>query len=145
MSGLTVSVVPDFGPSVESDRASSGPPPRGIDAVDEPLGGPDSEEFELAGGGSEASTSSSSFQTVEEYDSPRGERSLLVEVAVSAESNGEFRVAANGRLWGPFTGATDFSLPADTAHLFANRVVVEHKSTDGNSTTTQASIVAQEV
>lgn len=142
---LVVTARGRLGPQPARQRPVSAPPARGIDRSDERLGGPDSEEFELAGTGEEASTTSGTFEVVAEYDSPREERSLLVEVAVSAQANGAFRVAANGRLWGPFTGSTDFSLPGDGARLFTNRVVVEHRSTNGNTTTTQASIVVQEV
>jgi hypothetical protein len=142
---LTVGVVPSFGPSVDSDRPTGSPPARGIDRVDETLGGSDSEEFELAGTGDEATTSATTFETVSEYEVSRGQRGLLVEMAVSAESNGEVRLAANGRLWGPYTGAIDIEIPGDEALLYGSRVVVEHRSTDGNSTTTQASIVAKEV
>lgn len=142
---LVVSARPRFGPQLQSDDPVGNVPPRGIDVVDEGLGGANSEEFELAGTGGEATTSSGSFSTVVEYSVPRGERGILVEAAVSAESNGEFRVAANGRLWGPFSGATDFSIDGGNARLFSSRVVIEHKSTDGSATTTQGSIVAKEV
>jgi len=142
---LTVSAVSSFGPQVDPDRATSGPPARGIDQVDEPLGGSDSEEFELAGTGGEATTSAATFETVAEYDVPRGERGLLVSMAASVESNGEVRLAANGRLWGPYSGSLDVEIPGEKAALFGGRVVIEHKSTDGNPTTTRASIVTQEV
>jgi len=144
-SSLVVSARGRLGPQPARQSPVSSPPPRGIDRADEGLGGPDSEEFRLAGTGGEATTASSGFQTVVEYNSPRDIRSLLVEVSVSAESNGQFRVAANGELFGPFNGATDFTLPGDDARLYASRVVVEHKSTDGTSTRTAGSIVVKEV
>lgn len=142
---LTVGVVPSFGPQVDQDRVTGSPPARGIDRVDERLGGPDSEEFELAGTGGEATTSASTYEPVAEYEVSRGQRGLLVSMSASVESNGKVRLAANGRLWGPYSGSIDVEIPGDRALLYGGRVVVEHKSTDGNQTTTKASIVAQEV
>jgi len=142
---LTVGVVPSFGPQVDADRPTAGPPARGLDLVDEDLGGADSKEFELAGTGGEASTTSTAFETVAEYEVDRGQRGLLVSMSASAESNGEVRLAANGRLWGPYSGPVDVEIPGGRSHLYGGRVVVEHRSTDGTNTTTKASIVAQEV
>lgn len=142
---LKVSARPRFGPQIESGDPAGVTPPRGIDLADEPLGGSDSEEFELAGAGGQASTSSSTFQVVAEYEVPRDERALLVEMSASTESNGQVRLAANGVTFGPFSGAVDVSIPGDRGHLYTRRVVVEHKSTDGASVQTQATIIAQEV
>jgi hypothetical protein len=143
--GLKVSVVPSFGPTVRADQPAGAPPARGIDRVDEGLGGADSEEFELAGTGGEDTTSASSYSVVAEYEPPRDERAMLVEASMSIESNGKARIAANGRLFGPYSGGVDISIPGDSALLYARRVAIEHKSTDGNATTTQAAIVAKEV
>lgn len=101
---------------------------------------------EPAGFGTEASTSNTDDVELDSYRVPDGRTARLVEAALSIESNGEASVHVNGRTWGPFTGAVDVSLEFDRAFLPEGAdLLVTHESTDGNSTTTKASVTVREV
>jgi len=136
-------LVKAFPASVDVQRA---PPRSGIERADEPLGEPDRPEFEPTGAGGEASTSSTSDVTLLEFSPDRGQTMLVDEVSVSLESNGKARIALNGVVYGPYTGATDISLQYRGAKLpFGGHIRIKHQSTDGNSTTTKAAITGREV
>jgi hypothetical protein len=99
-----------------------------------------------AGFGEEASTSQQSFQEIAQYTVPAKSLSRLREASLSIESNGEAKVTVSGTTYGPYTGATDVSVPLDPAVLTeGHQVRVFHQSTDGNSTTTLAQLVTLEV
>jgi len=99
-----------------------------------------------AGFGTEASTSSTSSELIEEYQVPAKSLAEVTEVSVSLESNGQATLSVSGVTFGPFTGATDVSVDLSGSTLTAgDRVRVFHESTDGNSTTTLAQVVALEV
>lgn len=99
-----------------------------------------------AGFGTEASTAVQSMQLLDEYQVPPGTAGRLREVALSIESNGEAKVSVSGTIYGPFTGAVDFSIPLDDAVLSPGyEIRVFHQSTDGNTTTTKATAVVLEV
>lgn len=133
-------------PELAESRVLGAPPRRGIEFVDEPLGAPDRPEFSPAGGGSELTTSSTTFQTVEEYEAPRGVTPILREVAASVDSNGEIKIVLGGDQWGPFSGALDFSQEWGRAKLpYGGVVRVLARSISGSSTTATGSIVVTEV
>lgn len=99
-----------------------------------------------AGFGTESSTTNTSFQLLDEYSVPQLTISRMRELALSIEANGEAKVSVAGTTYGPFTGAVDFSVPLEDAVLSQGyQVRVHHRSTDGNSTTTRATVVALEV
>lgn len=99
-----------------------------------------------AGFGVESSTSQQSFQLVDEYEVPALTLARLRELSLSIESNGEAKVSVAGVTYGPYTGATDVSVPLDPAILTEGHLIrVHHQSTDGTSTTTQAQVVVLEV
>lgn len=108
---------------------------------------PDVDELpQPAGFGTEVSTSAQSFTLVDEYTAPPQTLARLREASLSLESNGEARVSVGGVVYGPYTGATDISIPLDPAVLTEGyQVRVFHQSTDGNSTTTKAQLVSLEV
>lgn len=108
---------------------------------------PDVDELpKPAGFGTEASTSAQSFSEVDEYTVPAGALARLREASLSLESNGEARLSVGGTVYGPYTGATDISIPLDPCVLTEGyQVRVFHQSTDGNSTTTKAQLVVGEV
>jgi len=131
----------------DDDReALTAPPRQGIELVDEPRGEADRPEFEPAGTGGEGSTSSSTDVLLLEFEPDREQTFLLDEIAVSLESNGQARIAVNGVVYGPYTGATDVSLPFNGAVLpYGGLVRIRHQSTDSNTTTSKASITGREV
>jgi hypothetical protein len=99
-----------------------------------------------AGFGTEASTSQQSSVEIDEYVVPAGSIAEITEVALSLEANGQATVAASGVSYGPYGGAVDVSVPLEGSRLTpGDRVRVVHQSTDGNSTTTLAQVVALEV
>jgi len=125
--------------------AQDGLTARGV-AVEEGLI-PDVDELPLpAGFGEEVETSDTKTQVVASYEPPENSIARLGEVSVSIESNGEALVSVSGTVYGPFTGSLDVAVPLDTAVLSPGyQVRVFHQSTDGNSTTTRATVVALEV
>jgi len=134
------------GPFDEDREALTAPPRQGIELVDEPLGESDRPEFEPAGDGTEGSTSSSTDVLLLEFEPDREQTFLLDEIAVSLESNGQARIAVNGVVYGPYTGATDISLPFNGAVLpYGGLVRIRHQSTDSNTTTSKAMITGREV
>lgn len=99
-----------------------------------------------AGFGTEASTSQQSSVEIASYVVPAGALAEITEVALSLEGNGQATVAVSGVSYGPYTGAVDVAVPLEGSRLTAgDRVRVFHQSTDGNSTTTLAQVVALEV
>lgn len=99
-----------------------------------------------AGFGLEASRSAQSKATLAEYVVPGNTIARVREVSLSLESNSEALVSIGGIRYGPYTGATDISLPLDPGVLLpGDRIEVKHQSTDGNSQTTKASAVVLEV
>jgi len=108
---------------------------------------PDVDELpQPAGFGSEVSTSAQSSELVDEYVVPAQTLAEVTEVAVSLEANGQARLSVSGVSYGPYTGATDVTVDLSGSQLTAgSRVRVFHQSTDGNSTTTLAQVVALEV
>jgi hypothetical protein len=89
------------------------------------------------GSGSEVSTSSGSFVRAGQFSVPADERVEIDEIAVAPSSNGAVRVDLAGRRWGPYSGSVDVRLPFDGAVLDdGDRVVIWHRSTDGNSAET---------
>jgi hypothetical protein len=131
-----------------SDRTvATGPNPRtGIEAVDEPLGGPERPEFEPSGTGVEGSTTTQTNQELVDFAPARGSTYLVDEIAVSLESNGAATVSINGDTYGEFTGATDVTIPFDGGKLpYGGHIRVFHRSTDGNTTTTKALVIGREV
>lgn len=104
------------------------------------------EPGEPAGFGTEASTSSTDDVELDTYEVPEGRTGRLIEAAIDVESNGEATVHVNGIEYGPFTGIVSVNLPFDGAFLTEGSLVkVTHESTNGTSTTTQASVTVQEV
>lgn len=98
------------------------------------------------GFGTEASTTSTTFEEIEQYTVPAGSVGRLRELALSIESNGEAKVTVAGTTYGPFTGAVDVSVPLDDGVLPPGyQIRAHHQSTDGNSTTTRATVVVLEV
>lgn len=99
-----------------------------------------------AGFGVEASTSNSSTVLVDEYEVPSGALARLSEVSLSIASNGEASVSVGGVTFGPYSGSLDSSVPFNDAVLTGGYSIrVFHRSTDGNSTTTKAQVVVEEV
>jgi len=93
-----------------------------------------------------ATTSSTSFVTLTSYTVSTGATGRLEEVSASVQSNGEVRVVIDGQQFGQVTGGTATSLPFGGATLGEGvNVTVTHRSTDGSSTRTRASITAREV
>lgn len=99
-----------------------------------------------AGFGTEASTSSTSFQLIDEYSVPADSVGRLSELSISIQSNGEAKVSVSGTTFGPFTGALDVTIPLTNSTLTEGYDIrAFHRSTDGNSTTTRATTVVLEV
>lgn len=98
------------------------------------------------GFGTEASTSSTDFVLLDEYEVRAKHVARMGELALSIPSNAEAKVSVSGTTYGPFSGATDVSVPLEGAVLPPGyQVRVHHRSTDGNSQTTRATVVALEV
>ena len=96
------------------------------------------------GGGAEVSTSSQTFVRAAQFSVPRDERVEIDEIAVAPASNGAVRVDLAGRRFGPYSGAVDVRLPFDGAVVDdGDLVVVWHRSTDGNQTTTLYQLVGR--
>lgn len=108
---------------------------------------PDVDELpQPAGFGTEATQSSQVFGTVAEYTVPPKTLARLREATLSIASNGEAVISVAGTRYGPYFGAVDVTIPLDPAVLTEGyQVRVAHRSTDGNSTTTRAQLVALEV
>jgi len=122
------------------------PPRRGIELIDEPLGDDDRAEFRPFGDGVSASTSSGTFVELLAVEPDRGSTVLLDEISMSLEGNGEAQVGVDGIVYGPFSGATDVSITFDGAKLSAGGLIrIQHRSTDGNSTESQAFVSGREV
>lgn len=112
------------------------------ETVEQALGEPG----EPAGFGTEASTSATADVELDTYAVPLGKTGRLEEASLSIESNGEATVHVNGIEYGPFTGATDVTLPFGGAFLVEGASVkVTHESTDGASTTTKAFVTVREI
>jgi hypothetical protein len=117
-----------------------------LQPVEETAGVPLDQLPRPAGFGTEASTAAGSAQLVEQYRVPDGAIASPQEVALSIESNGQARVSIAGVVFGPFSGAVDWSIPLEGARLGPGaRIRVFHQSTDGGSTTTTAQVVVAEV
>jgi hypothetical protein len=98
------------------------------------------------GFGTEATTSSTDPVLLDSYQVPADHVARLSELALSISSNGQASVTVSGVQYGPFTGATDVSIPLQNGVLPPGyRVEVWHESTDGSDTTTRATVVALEV
>jgi len=132
-------------PPAEPSRARPEPAASGV-SVEEGFASDVDRLAKPAGFGTEASTSAQSFSLVDEYVVPAKSLARLREASVSLESNGEAKVSVSGTTYGPFSGATDFTIPLDPGVLTEGALVrVHHRSTDGNSTTTKATLVVLEV
>lgn len=126
--------------------SGTAPPRRGIEQIDDPLGDDDRAEFRPSGDGTSASTSSGTFVDLLTVEPDRGSTFLLEEVSVSLEGNGEAQIGVGGDVYGPFSGAVDIAIPFDAAKLpYGGLVRIQHRSTDGSSTDTQAFVSGQEV
>jgi hypothetical protein len=101
---------------------------------------------EPAGELAEVTTAAQSFSTVASYTVSPNRTGRLEEISAQVQSNGEVRVVVDGQNFGQVTGSAAPALPFSGATLSAGTVVtVDHQSTDGNNTTTRASITAREV
>jgi hypothetical protein len=99
-----------------------------------------------AGFGTEASTSQQTLQELETYTVPAKTVARLSELSLSIQGNGEAQVSVAGTVYGPFTGALDVTIPLQNGVLPEGyQIRVSHQSTDGNETTTRATVVALEV
>lgn len=132
-------------PSPESPGQLEPAGARGVSVEERPV--PDVDQFgKPAGFGTEASTSSTSFSEVDRYEVDGGDLARVRSADLAIESNGEAQVGVGGTTFGPFTGSVDVSIPLDPSVLVEGGLVrVLHRSTDGNSTTTRALVVAAEV
>jgi hypothetical protein len=133
-------------PDIAAQDPTGAPPRTGLEQADEPLGGPADPEFEPFGAGVEDSTSQQTPQVLLDVEPDRDQTLILDEVAVSLAANGQAEVTLNGRSWGPYTGATDVSIPFNGAvQPYTGRVRILFQSTDGNSTTARAQVTGREV
>lgn len=103
-------------------------------------------EFAPAFEGNEASRSAQTFATLVSYTVPENRYAVLRDVSANIDSNGEVRIAVPGRDPVRYTGSIDVSLPfGDAVLLPGSEVLIQHQSTDGNSSTQRGSITAREV
>jgi hypothetical protein len=133
------------------DRPSADSPGPASDAFASTLGQADVDvslrsvvEEEPAGTGVEEATSSGSFVELASIEIPADRQAQLDEVSASIEANGEAFVAMRGLTFGPYTGKIEISVPFDGAVLLeGDEVVVYHRSTDGNATSSKGQITAR--
>lgn len=132
-------------PTAETDASEPPAVPRGV-SVEEGFV-PDVDQLpKPAGFGTEASTSSTSFQLLDTYTVPGGSLAKLGEASLSIASNGEAKIGVAGTEFGPFTGAVDITVGLAPSTLTKGyQVKVFHRSTDGASTTTRALVSVGEV
>jgi hypothetical protein len=132
-------------PSPESPGQLEPAAARGVSVEETAV--PDVDRFgKPAGFGTEAATTSTSFVEVDSYNVPAGSLARVRSASLSLEPNGEAQVGVDGTTYGPFTGGLDVEIPLDPSVLVEGGLVrVLHRSTDGNSTTTRALVVASEV
>jgi hypothetical protein len=132
-------------PSPESPGQLEPASSRGVSVEETAI--PDVDRFgKPAGFGTEASTSSTSFEVLDTYSVPAGSLARVRSASVSLDSEGEALIGVDGTTFGPFTGGVDVEVPLDPSVLVEGGLVrVLHRSTSGNSTTTRALVVASEV
>lgn len=89
----------------------------------------------------EASTSSQSFEPLASVEVPTDAIGRLDEVSAAVQANGAVKVRGEPFDADEITGQTDVTFPSRGGYLSEQATIrVDHRSTDGNSTTTKAII-----
>jgi len=133
--------------AVPDEREATGAPlRRGIETLDEPLGSPDTPEFELFGAGTGAGTTTQSFVEVLDVSPDRGQTLLLDQIVVEASGNAGVLVTVNGQQFQTGEPTVSTSFEPDGAKLpYGGHIRAFVQSTDGSIAQARIQIVGREV